>query len=310
MISIIIPTFNRGYTLVQVLDSFYRQKFIKEMIIVNDGGSDNTSDIINEFEKKYPLIKTIYLKNEKRKGAPYSRRRGLLVASGEFVLFGDDDDFLEENYTEVCLEKLKSLKADIVSGRHFFRNPEENIDSAINRFKSETRNVPPFDFRFFYINLDARFEGDVELPFTHAIFLARRGLLLSYDIDTFYSKGNGFREENDVQAKIYCRGGKIIMTNHTHSVHMHPSEAKSGGQRVGHFGYVFWAIYYTSYFFKKYYNSIMKRQGKQEYYLKGIVIFCILIVVTEYPFLFKPLFILRNRIFRVNSKLKKSGIGF
>jgi hypothetical protein len=49
----------------------------------------------------------------------------------------------------------------------------------------------------------------------------------------FYSGGNGLREESDIQAAIYTHGGKIIMTNDTHSVHMNHSEVKSGGQRVG-----------------------------------------------------------------------------
>jgi glycosyltransferase involved in cell wall biosynthesis len=308
MISIIIPTFNRGYTLSQVLDSFYRQKFVTEMIIVDDGGSDNTSDIVNEFEKKYPPIKTIYLKNEKRKGAPYSRRRRLLAASGEFVLFGDDDDFLEENYTEVCLEKLKSLKADIVSGRHFFRKPGESVASAIARFQTGENDGPVFDFRFFYINLDAKFEGDIELPFTHAIFLARKDILLFNDIDTFYNRGNGYREESDVQAKIYSRGGKIIMTNDTHSVHMHSSEVKSGGQRVGNFSYLFWSLYYTSYFFKKYYEHIMARQGKPGGYMRGITIYSIYTIIAQYPFLVRPWLILKEKIFRANLKVDKSKI--
>jgi glycosyltransferase involved in cell wall biosynthesis len=294
MISIIIPTFNRGYALSQVLDSFYRQKFVEELIIVDDGGSDDTAAIVDEFSRKYPLVKTLYLKNETRKGAPYSRRRGLLAASGEFILFGDDDDFLEENYMEVCLNKIKSSKADIVSGRHFFRNPGESVTSAIDRFQLGTQDVPPFDFRSFYINLDARFQGDIELPFTHAIFLARRELLLSNDIDTFYSKGNGLREESDIQANIYARGGKIIMTNDTHSVHMHPSEAKSGGQRVGRFANLFWSLYYTSYFFKKYYKPIMARQGKSGGYLKGIIIYSVLRLWSSFIRLF---IILREKIF-------------
>lgn len=113
--------------------------------------------------------------------------------------------------------KIKSLKADIVSGRHFFRKPGESVASAIARFQTGENDGPVFDFRFFHINIDARFQGDVELPFTHAIFLARKDLLLSNDIDTFYNRGNGYREESDVQAKIYSRGGKIIMTNDTHS---------------------------------------------------------------------------------------------
>ena len=297
MISVIIPTFNRGYTLSQVLDSFYRQKFVEELIIVDDGGSDDTAAIVDEFSRKYPLIKTLYLKNETRKGAPYSRRRGLVAARGEFVLFGDDDDFLEENYTEVCLEKLKSLPADIVSGRHFYRNPGERLASAIARFQIGEQDVPPFDFRRFYINLEAKFTGDVELPFTHAIFLARRELLLSHDIDTFYRKGNGLREESDLQAKIYSCGGKIIMTNDTHSVHMHPSEARSGGQRVGRFAHLYWSLYYTFYFFKKYYKPIMKRQGKTGYYLKGIIVYT---VFSLYYFLARTFFIFREKVFRVN----------
>jgi glycosyltransferase involved in cell wall biosynthesis len=303
MISIIIPTFNRGYTLSQVLDSYCGQKFVQELIVVDDGGSDNSADIVDEFSRKYPQIKTVYLRNEKRKGAPFSKRRGIEAANCEFILFGEDDNFLEENYTEVCLEKLKSLKADIVSGRNFYRNPQEHIVSAVNRFHLGNQDVPPFDFRLFIINIGARFQGDVELPFTNAIFLARRELMLSHDFDTFYRKGNGFREESDIQAKIYSCGGKIIMTNNTHSVHMHRSEVKSGGQRVGHFADFFWPIYYTSYFFKKYYNPIMARQGKQGNYLKGIITFTIYHIITNYPFLAWPIKILkklRKNVFRVN----------
>jgi glycosyltransferase involved in cell wall biosynthesis len=293
MISIIIPTFNRGYTLSQVLDSYYGQKFVQELVIVDDGGTDNTAGVVDEFSQKYPLIKTIYLKNIKRKGAPFSRRRGIEAADSEFILFGEDDNFLEENYTEACLEKLKSLGADIVSGRHFFRNPQEAVAEAIARFQNGSADAPPFDFRFFYVSLEAKFHGDVELPFTHAIFLAKKDILLSHGIDTFYSKGNGFREESDVQAKIYTCGGKIVMTNDTHSVHMHSSEVRSGGQRVGRLAHIFWSIYYTSYFFKKYYHAIMERQGESGCCLKGIAIYSAL---RLFPPVRRRLLIFKNKI--------------
>lgn len=284
-VSIVIPTFNRAYALSLVLDSFYQQKFVRELVVVDDGGSDHTAVVLDQYQRKYPWIKTIYLRNEKRRGAPYSKRRGLQAAGGEFVLFCDDDDFLEENYTEVCLEKLEKTRVDIVSGRHFYRNRGESIKSAVARFQQGGRNVPPFDFRFFYINNDAKLKSDVELPFTHANFMARRKFLLSFEVDTFYCRGNGFREENDIQAKIHINGGKIIMTNDTHSVHLHPSEAQSGGQRVGSLARLFWSLYYTSYFFKKYYKPIMERQGKNGCYLKGIIIYSVLTLST-FPFLF------------------------
>lgn len=302
MISIIIPTYNRGYTLCQVLDTYYGQRFVQELIIVDDGSSDNTAGVVEEFSRRYSQVKTVYLRNEKRMGAPYSRRRGLLAAGAEFVLFGDDDEFLEENYTEVCLEKLKSLGADVVSGRHLLRNRGESMADVIARFQTGLNDEPIFNFRFFYINMNAKFQEDIGLPFTHAIFLARRALLLFHDIDTFYSRGNGFREESDIQAKIYVNGGKIIMTNDTHCVHMHDSEKKSGGQRVGRFAYFFWSVYYTSYFFKKYYNSIMARQGKRGGYRKAIIIYTIYNIILQFP-LAGPINILKNwrkNVFRVN----------
>jgi GT2 family glycosyltransferase len=76
MISIVIPTYNRGYTLSIVLDSFYQQKNVKELIVVDDGGSDDTAVVVDQCSGKYPLVETIYLRNEKREGAPYSRQRG------------------------------------------------------------------------------------------------------------------------------------------------------------------------------------------------------------------------------------------
>jgi glycosyltransferase involved in cell wall biosynthesis len=302
MISIIIPTLNRAYTLSQVLDSFYQQKHVRELILVDDGGSDDTADVVADKSRQYPAINTIYLKNRKRMGAPFSRRRGLLAATQEFILFGDDDGFLEDNYAGVCLEKLKMIPAEIVSGRHFFRNPGESVPSAVARFGIGLQDGLPFDYRFFHIGLDARFQGDIELPITHAVFLARRELLLFHDFDTFYRRGNGFREESDVQAEIYCAGGKIVMTNDTHSVHMHPSEAPRGGQRTGHFSYFFWSTLYTAYFFSKYYNAIMKRQNRPERFLRGIALYSICNTMMHYPFWFRPVIAVRSWIRHANAK--------
>ena len=124
----------------------------------------------------------------------------------------------------------------------------------------------------------------------------------------FTAGAMGFREESDVQANIYTHGGKIIMTNDTHSVHMHPSEVTSGGQRVGRFANLFWSIYYTSYFFKKYYNPIMKRQGKSGGYLQGIMVYSVLRI---YPSFIRLFFILKEKITRINlTKLKRTSKAF
>ena len=62
MISIIIPTYNRNYILKKTLLSYYIQKYVKEIIIVDDNSNDNTKNFILDFSKKFKHIKNnIYL---------------------------------------------------------------------------------------------------------------------------------------------------------------------------------------------------------------------------------------------------------
>lgn len=56
MISIIIPTRNRAYTLEKVLESYYIQKNVDEIIIIDDGSNDNTEEIVNTFTKKFQFL--------------------------------------------------------------------------------------------------------------------------------------------------------------------------------------------------------------------------------------------------------------
>jgi len=56
MISIIIPTRNRAYTLEKVLESYYIQKNVDEIIIIDDGSNDNTEEIVKTFTKKFQFL--------------------------------------------------------------------------------------------------------------------------------------------------------------------------------------------------------------------------------------------------------------
>lgn len=254
-ISIIIPTLNRAYALMKVADSYYIQKYVTEIIFVDDCGEDNTKEIVKDFSIKYPTILTKYLRHEKRKGAAAARTTGFLNAQNDYVLFCDDDEFLQNNYTEVCYEKLTTYKnIGAVSGRNIYRLPNENIDDAIKRFGFGKDNIPLFDFQGFVFNNDAFFSGDVYLPLTNAIILTKKKLLLEYGYDEYYTRGNGYREESDYQANICTNGYQILVTNDTHSVHLHHTEVKSGGQRVGKILQLYFNIVYTNYFYDKYYD--------------------------------------------------------
>lgn len=294
MISLVVPTYNRAYTLKQVIDTFYQQADVNEIIIIDDAGVDETGILVKEFAARHKTrIHTVYLRNDERKGAAYSRMKGVRVALNEYILFCDDDNFLGPHYARTCRRKIDELGASIVSGRHFYRLPGELLEDAIKRFGSGLRRQRPFDTLCFRVNTQALFAGDFEIPFTHGIFLTRKSLLMRYELDAFYSKGNGFREESDVQVRAFLDGHRVLVTNDAHAIHLHNSEVKSGGQRVQRLQRYYWTVYYTRYFYKKYFRGMKARLNIP--YSAGVAI-TLFAVVEFYMFFVRPVFLLPGRL--------------
>jgi glycosyltransferase involved in cell wall biosynthesis len=85
-ISIIIPTFEHGDTIEVCLLSLFNQTFKDyEIIVVNDGSTDNTQKILEKYKDKIKII------TQENKGAPAARNRGFRESSGEFIIFCDAD---------------------------------------------------------------------------------------------------------------------------------------------------------------------------------------------------------------------------
>ena len=101
MISIIIPTYNRGGIIDNTLDSIKTQSYKEwECIIVDDHSSDDTRDVVGMYVKQDRRFK--YLINERKKGAQGARNTGLYHTSAEWVFFFDSDNQLQPN----CLSEL------------------------------------------------------------------------------------------------------------------------------------------------------------------------------------------------------------
>ena len=104
-ISIIIPTYNRGYTILKSIKSVLNQTYKNfEILIIDDGSNDNTKDLILNLEDS--RIKYIKLKNNK--GASFARNIGIQKASGKYISFLDSDDIyrqdkLEKQYTNLIM---------------------------------------------------------------------------------------------------------------------------------------------------------------------------------------------------------------
>lgn len=97
--SIIIPTFNRSKTLLRALNSLIAQTETNwEAIIVDDGSTDDTFDLLIPIIENHSQIKYIFQSN---KGAAKAKNTGIFVASGKFITFLDSDDEFHPEHLEI-----------------------------------------------------------------------------------------------------------------------------------------------------------------------------------------------------------------
>jgi glycosyltransferase involved in cell wall biosynthesis len=86
-VSVIIPTYNRGWIIKEAIDSVLAQDYAEfELIVVDDGSTDHTADVLDSYRN---VIKVL---SQKNKGVSAARNRGIAEASGKFIAFLDSDD--------------------------------------------------------------------------------------------------------------------------------------------------------------------------------------------------------------------------
>lgn len=120
MISIIMSVYNVEEYLDECLKSIFTQTYTNiEVIIVNDGSTDNSIDIINKYRQKNSNI--VYIEQE-NKGLSEARNLGLKVAKGEYILYIDSDDYIDSNMLQLMINKIKKDNSDmvIIGHREFY----------------------------------------------------------------------------------------------------------------------------------------------------------------------------------------------
>ncbi len=112
LISVIIPVYNVEEYLRECVDSVLNQTFRDfEVILVNDGSTDSSGEICDEYVEKDERVTVIHQKNG---GLSVARNTGLSEANGKYVYFLDSDDYISGNALEILLNIAKKDKSDIV----------------------------------------------------------------------------------------------------------------------------------------------------------------------------------------------------
>lgn len=113
LLSIIVPVYNTEKYLRECLDSIIKQTCDSiEIILINDGSTDGSGMIMQEYKQKYPdLIRVI---NQENHGIGYTRNKGIGLANGKYITFIDSDDTIENDYCERMCEKAEAESLDMV----------------------------------------------------------------------------------------------------------------------------------------------------------------------------------------------------
>lgn len=126
-ISIIIPVYNGEKYLKRCLDSIVNQTIFSELqiIVVNDGSTDNTLSIIKKYKEVYG--DNIVVANIPNGGVSNARNVGIEIATGKYLTFVDADDWVDQGCYEKMYRKAQESLVDIVAAGFFISNDNKDI---------------------------------------------------------------------------------------------------------------------------------------------------------------------------------------
>lgn len=124
MISVIVPVYNVERTLDRCIQSILKQTFKDfEIILVNDGSTDKSGNICDEYAIKYSNIRVIHKENE---GLGPTRNRGIVESKGEYIYHCDSDDWIREDLLEKAYNSIVETNADVVFFGYQIFTEEDN----------------------------------------------------------------------------------------------------------------------------------------------------------------------------------------
>lgn len=140
-ISVIIPVYNSSTYLRKCLDSVVNQTLKDiEIIVINDGSTDDSKNIIEEYSCKYKNINFI---DQENKGIGKTRNIGIKKATGEYITFVDSDDYIKENMLEEYYKYAKKHNFDLVIGSYIKKINNKEIIFENNKFKTGNVKTTP-----------------------------------------------------------------------------------------------------------------------------------------------------------------------
>ena len=128
-VSVIIPVYNAQEGIKQCIDSLLNQSFTDfEIILINDGSTDNSLEVIKKYAADNDFIRVIDKENE---GVAKTRNKGIQLANGKYIVFIDNDDFVDSDYLERFYNEIDQEQLDIVLGG--YKRVNQEMKTLLNK---------------------------------------------------------------------------------------------------------------------------------------------------------------------------------
>lgn len=144
LVSIVIPLFNVELYLHECLNAIRSQTYKNfEVLLIDDGSTDGSSDICQKFIKKDFRFKYIFQRNQ---GVIAARKTGISLATGEYITFIDADDKVVKNFLELLISPFLAENIDIVVCGFYWWFPELKDDKREERASSPKKRLSSIQF--------------------------------------------------------------------------------------------------------------------------------------------------------------------
>lgn len=216
LLSIIVPVHNTGKYLEKCISSILNQTLKElELIIIDDGSSDNSLDIINEFINNDSRI--VLIKNKNASGNPGTpRNQAIKIANGYYLGFVDSDDWIDENMYKTLVDTAIENNNDMVFSGGFKNHVEDEVDKRVynSKFFNE-KNSKYFKFHDSFMIWDKIYRTDLIKKFNIELAETKAAVDVPFILKSYYYLHNvgfcdsllsyNYRRESDTSVTINFR---------------------------------------------------------------------------------------------------------
>lgn len=205
LISVIVPVYNVHQYLRRCLDSIVTQTYPHlEILVINDGSTDGSAFILEEYAKKDKRIRVIHQENQ---GVSSARNKGIDIAQGAYITFIDSDDFVEKDYIENLYQAVIKTGSDIAACNFTAFDDERKVFKFFHHEGNHFEKVYSIQEWF---DLEGDMKNNMHLAFTFSpLKLFKRSLFESIR----YPLGR-LREDDATIYKLYLKANQIHFHNH------------------------------------------------------------------------------------------------